>query len=111
MGLSAIERAAVTRARSTGSSALAVPLTDDICKYLVAVMVRDLGLSAGFPNLGRDIPDFFSTEAIERPPEVPGDSLGLMDQLVELDRDRVTYFACLAALHGRRLKHNRILHL
>jgi hypothetical protein len=109
MGLSTTERASITKARASGTSELAVPITDAMCKYLIAVIVRDLGYDKSFPELPKKVPDFFSTEAIEHPPEIRGYFATLMDRLVEVDRDTVTYFCCLIALYKGRLKYHRIL--
>jgi len=109
VGLSQLERSAIERARNTGNSALAVPLTDEICKYLVAVIVRDRGHGDRFPGLPSDVPEFFSAAALLQSPEVPGDFFSLLSELAEIERDTVTYFSCLAALHKGRLKYHRIL--
>lgn len=109
MGLSQSERAAIERVRSVGSAELAVELDDEVCGYLAALIAADLGLAKHFPDLPKPLPSFFETQ--------PPDSLrlrktafwGLIERLVELDRNASTYFFCLAALHKARLKYARIL--
>jgi hypothetical protein len=76
---------------------------------LIGIIVRDLGLSDHFPELPSNLPPFFDHRE-------PGSSsiwgvefLPLMERLVKLNPDSDTFFACLANLHKRRLKYERIL--
>lgn len=92
-----------------GTSGLAVPLTDDICAYLATVIVHDLGYASRFPELPREVPGLFS-------PGPPSDLrlhgvdfLKILERLVAIEPDAITYFSCLAALHKARLKYARIL--
>jgi hypothetical protein len=109
MGLTQTQKAMIEKARAAGGSGQAVPLSDDACVCLIGIIARDLGLLTRFPELPSNLPLFFD----QRDPgslSVPGvDFLPLMERLVELNPDSDTFFACLANLHKRRLKYNRIL--
>jgi hypothetical protein len=109
MGLSQTQRAMIEKARSAGAGGQALPLTDDICSYLVAVIARDLDILDRFPELPEDVLPFFESARLDRL-RVPGlPFLPLMERLVEINADADTFFACLANLHKRRLKYERIL--
>ena len=99
----------IERARSGGASDQGISLTDDICCYLVAIIAWDLDVLDKFPELPQDIPRFFESAELDglEVPDVP--FLPLMERLVGLKPDADTFFACLASLHKRRLKYERIL--
>jgi hypothetical protein len=109
MGLTQTQKAMIERARAAGGSDHAIPLTDEICAFLVGVIARDFGLLARFPELPNDTPQFFDhcDLASLRAPGV--DFLPVMERLVGLVPDSDMFFACLANLHKRRLKYERIL--
>lgn len=109
MGLSATDRVAINKSRTTGASELAVPISDGGCLFLASVVATDLGFIEHFPELNIDPPPFFSEGAIHFSPEIDCDFMDIMERLADLDRDSVTFFACLAALHGRRMKYHNIL--
>ncbi len=99
----------IEKARSASAGDLGVHLADDVCVYLLAVIVADLGLKDRFPELPSEIPPFYTAQNLAAL-RISGVSfLGLMERLVELNRDADTFFACLANLHKRRLKYDRIL--
>jgi len=109
MALTQSQQSLIEKARVLGSGAGGHVLTDEVCTYLVAVIACDLGLAAKFPEFPTSIPGFFSTADIER---LTLDGLSfelLVERLFGLDRNADTYFACLANLHKRRLKYQRIL--
>ncbi|MGA2032344.1 MAG: hypothetical protein ABSG68_08825 [Thermoguttaceae bacterium] len=99
----------IEKARSAGAGGQAIPLTDDICCYLIAVIARDLEILDRFPELPQDVSPLFESAELDRlrVPDVP--FLPLMERLVEFNADADTFFACLASLHKRRLKYERIL--
>lgn len=109
MALTQSQQSLIEKARVLGTGAGGHILTDEVCTYLIAVIASDLGLAAKFPEFPTSIPGFFSTADIERltlegfPFEI------LAERLFGLDRNADTYFACLANLHKRRLKYQRIL--
>jgi hypothetical protein len=103
------QKTLVTKARSVGSSELAVPLTDEACCYLVAVIVKDLGLDRDFPECPESLPPFFGSAPLEKL-VLPGvDFWKLIERLLKANPDADTYFSCLATLHKYRLKYARIL--
>ncbi len=109
MALSQAQRALIQRAQSAGGGELGAGLTDEACALLVAVIVRDLGLSSDFPDLPGNYPGFFD-EPDPRNLVLPRhDFLDLLGRLVERVPDADTYFACLATLQKARLKYGRIL--
>ncbi len=108
MELTQTESATIERARAGGNAGLAAPLDDATCAYLAAVIAHDLGLAKKLPELPARLADFFSASEPEvfrlKVPFWP-----LMTRLVDLDRNVVTYFACLAKLYKARLKYSMIL--
>ena len=109
MALTQSQRAILEKARALGGGGQAVALTDDACRFLIAVIARDLDLSRHFPEFRPDFPSFFSQYPLA-PLALPGpDVLPLYERLLVLDPNADTYFGCLAALHKARLKYERIL--
>ena len=106
--LSQNHKAILERARALGSGRQGIALTDEQCAGLIAVVVHDLRLSDCFPSLPLRAESFF-----DMPPESlvvnSFDIADLFAQLVSLNADADTYFACLAALHKSRLKYQRII--
>lgn len=84
-------------------------LDDAASAYLVAIIVDDLGLAGDFPEFKFPLEPFYTGKDLEtlRVPDV--DFHKLMTRLCNVCRDADTYFACLASLHTRRLKLQRIL--
>lgn len=109
MGLTQTQKAMIEKARSAGTGDQAVPLTDDICAYLIAVVAQDLGLQDEFSELPRDIFPFFDRRELGLLRITGVEFLPLMERLVDLNHDADTFFVCLASLHKRRLKYERIL--
>jgi hypothetical protein len=109
VGLTQAQRSIINKAQSVGGSKQGVALDDETCAYLVAVIAGDLGHRDRIKDIPADVPPFFGTQPLEslRLTGVPFP--GVFEQLVALDRDAETYFACLAALHKGRLKYERIL--
>jgi len=109
MGLTQSQKSMIEKARSAGNAAEAVPLTDDICVYLAAVIAEDLNLRKLFPELPDKIVPFFGGDDLDSL-RIPGIEFSpLLEKLIEANRDADTFFACLANLHKRRLKYHRIL--
>ncbi len=103
------QKTIVTRAKSLGSGGQAVRLSDEACAYLVAVIVRDLGLQAQFTEIPATLPEVFSPGPLSRL-ELAGIPFPEMfERLVGLDANSDVYFGCLATLHKARLKYERIL--
>lgn len=99
----------VEKARAAGGGGQAIPLSDGACVCLIGIIARDLGLSDHFPELPRDLPTFFDQREPDSLTILDVEFLPLMERLVELNSDSDTFFACLANLHKRRLKYERIL--
>lgn len=109
MGLTQAQKTLLEKARSTGYSDFAVPLSDEMCCYLFAIIVSDLQLSAKFPELPIAPKPLFGKERMETL-VLPGlDFWNLAERLLEADPNADTYFSCLAMLHKFRLKYERIL--
>ncbi len=108
MGLTPTQRQIIARARSLKGA----PLDDATCAFLVAVIALDLGWYDEFGDIGltadREIPDFFAG-SLENFRAEGLEFYSLFERLVELQPAAETYFACLAHLHARRLKYERIL--
>jgi hypothetical protein len=109
MGLTRTQLALITKVRAAGASELGISLDDGICAYLVAVIVKDLGLSEHFPELPAEIPPFFINQPLNELRLDSSDFLHLIAKLVSLREDADTYFYCLATVHKARLKYERIL--
>ena len=109
MALTQGQKAIVTRAQSLGAGGQAVALSDEACAYLVAVIVRDLGLQDRFPEVPDTLPEFFSPSPLSRLELAGTPFQEIFERLVGMDADSDVYFACLAALHKARLKYERIL--
>jgi len=109
MGLTQSQRAMIEKVRAVGSAELAVPLSDEICAYLAAVIVRDLGLNKRFSDVPSNISKFYCKDPPEKLALTKVPFWPLMERLSAIEPDSVTYFACLAAIHKARLKYARIL--
>ncbi|MBX3414887.1 MAG: hypothetical protein KF708_19540, partial [Pirellulales bacterium] len=109
MGLTKLQMAILEKVRSLGSSGQAVELTDDICVYLIARIVADLDLQKHFPELPKQLPEFFSNQSLENLKIAGLDCTTFFERLVTVRDDADTYFYCLASLHKARLKYERIL--
>ncbi len=109
MALTQSQKAIVTRAQSLGSGGQAVALSDEVCGYLVGVIVRDLGLGARFPEVPATLTEFFSPSPLSRLKLSGVSFLALFERLIGLDSNADIYFGCLAALHKDRQKYERIL--
>ncbi len=109
MGLTQTQRSILAKAQSVGGSKQGVALDDDTCAYLVGVIARDLGFLDKIKDIPANLLPFFGAQPLEalRLGGVPFP--GVFEQLVGLDKDAETYFACLAAMHKGRLKYERIL--
>lgn len=110
MALTQSQKSLIERAQSSGGGELGTGLSNDACSYLVATIVRDLGLLHLFPELADiEFPGFFE-EADPRKLQLPGVNFSdLIERLIMSEPDADTYFACIATLQKRRLKYARIL--
>jgi hypothetical protein len=109
MGLTQAQRSIIAKARAVGGGKQGIAISDEVCAFLAGVIVRDLKLQKHFPKLPKKLPEFFSTESLDRL-VIPGvDFISLFERLVSLDANADTYFSCLATLHKARLKYERIL--
>jgi hypothetical protein len=110
MALTQSQKSLIERAQASGGGELGTGLSDGACGFLVATIVRDLGLVSQIPEIiSKEFPEFFE-EADPRKLELQGlDFLSLIERLIALVPDADTYFACLATLQKSRLKYARIL--
>jgi len=104
-----MQRAALTRVRAGGNSALGTPLDDEVCSYLVNVIVADLGLTSSFPELPNVPEQFFGKLPLKSLRLGNVDFIATYEKLLEMQADADAYFACLAKLHKARLKYESIL--
>lgn len=110
MALTQAQKALIARVRAAGGGTLGVELSDPVCSFLVATIIRDLGVLDKFPELeALSIPEFFSDPDLERLSLPQIEFIPLFERLVSLIPDADTYFVCLAALHKSRLKYARIV--
>jgi len=109
MALSKTQEALLTKLRAVGGGELGIALNDEICSYLLAVVVHDLGLQSHFPEVNRRPPLFFGRQQPHELRLAGVSFLPLYERLLELQRDGDAYFYCLGALHKARLKYDRIL--
>lgn len=109
VALTKVERANLTRARAAGNTMLFENLNDEICSYLLAVIVSDLRLHRDFPELPERPDPLFGEQPLTSL-RLPGvDFLTLYERLIRSRVDADAYFACIAKLHKARLKYERIL--
>jgi hypothetical protein len=108
MGLTPTTRAAIERARSAGGGTLGQQLSDEVCNFLLATVVRDLELRVdGYTP--PEIPVFFSVPALSVP-QLPAANFAVdLERVLLAEPTAETYFLCLAALHKSRMKYESIL--
>ena len=109
LALTKTQRSALTRIRAAGNSVLNVNLDDDICCYLISVVVADLGFSESFPELPAAPSPFFNQQPLKNLRVANVDFMVLYERLLGLLADGDAYFACIAKLHKARLKYEQIL--
>jgi hypothetical protein len=109
MALTKTQLSFITKIRASGASELGVKLDDAICSYIIAVIVKDLGLEENFTDLPQEIPSFFTNGQLSELRIEGINFLSAFERLVSLREDADTYFYCLASLHKARLKYERIL--
>ncbi|WP_322493724.1 hypothetical protein [Chloroflexus sp.] len=110
MALTQAQKALIARVRAAGGGTLGVELSDPVCSFLVATIIRDLEILDKFPELEAvSLPEFFSDPDLERLSLPQIEFIPLFERLVSLIPDADTYFVCLAALHKSRLKYARIV--
>lgn len=108
-GLTQAQKSMINKTRTLGSGSSQVRLDDAACVYLVAAIAADLGRQAEFPEVTFPVPDFYNPGDLESL-RIEGPCFtSLFEKLCSLDPDADTYFVCLASLHKRRLKYQRIL--
>lgn len=108
MSLSKAEIHVWRKARAAGAGTMAARLTDDMCGYILACIVQDLGLSTKFPDAAKELPPFFETGPARLTAGI-ADPLALFERIVHGVPDAITYFSCLASLLRSRLKYANIL--
>jgi len=109
MGLTKAQQILITKARNPGGSELGIFLDDEVCTYLTATIVSDLGLISHFPELPKQLSPFFGSQKLDELRLAGYNFAALLERLFNLQPDADTYFYCLATLHKARLKYARIL--
>jgi hypothetical protein len=95
--------------QAVGNSELGVAIDEEVCSYLLAHIVCDLKLHDRFPEVPKEIPDFFGPYS---PSSLRLKELNfplLFERLLSVVQDADSYFFCLGSLHKARLKYERIL--
>ena len=90
MALSVSQRAIIERARALGSGEQAVALTDEMCVYLIAVIVEDLGLMKSFPEFKGTATPFFTATPLRDLQIKDVDFMALYERLLGLNTDADT---------------------
>ncbi|MDQ3879314.1 MAG: restriction endonuclease [Actinomycetota bacterium] len=96
------------KARRLGTGAARITLDDNGCRKIIGTIARDLGVVDDRVAQPSALPDFYS-------PEFAGwqsngaTGLEAFEALVDTTIDGELFFYCLAAIHLRRLKYQRIL--
>lgn len=108
MALTLSQRSLIQKARVLGSGVEGHVLSEEVCAYLIAVIASDLGCLSHFPEIPHPVLGFFSPD-VERLSLASLPFEPLAEKLFGIDPDADTYFACLANIHKRRLKYQRIL--
>jgi hypothetical protein len=109
VALTKVQAAIWEKARALGAGEQAVALSDEMCSYLLARIVFDLGQQNKFKNLPKEAPPLFSDRPASELVVTGFDGKDLYENIVTTISDADTYFACLAALQKARLKYERIL--
>ena len=110
MGLTQSQKSLIERAQAPGGGELGVGLSNEACSFLVATIVRDLGLISQFPEVRNlELPDLFEESDFGKLKLQNLDFLNSIERLVTFVPDADTYFSCLATLLKSRLKYVRIL--
>ena len=110
MGLTQSQKSLIERAQAPGGGELGVGLCEESCSFLVATIVRDLGLIKQFPEIHNlELLDFFEEGDWGNLKLQNLDFLGLIKRLVTLVPDADAFFSCLATLQKSRLKYGLIL--
>jgi hypothetical protein len=109
VALSKSQEAQLTKLQAVGNSELGVAIDDEVCAYLLARIVCDLKLHAKFPELPKEVPDFFASRSLSSL-RLKGVKFSvLFERLLSIVQDADSYFFCLGSLHKARLKYERIL--
>lgn len=95
MALTQAQKALISRVRAISGGTLGVELSDAICSFLTATIIRDLGLLDRFSELASvSFPEFFSEPDLERLTLPDIAFIPLFERLVAIVPDADTYFAC-----------------
>ena len=89
---------------------MGIGLSDETCNFLVATIVRDLGLASQFPDLyDMELPGFFEEADLAKLKLQNLHFRSLIERLFACVPDADTYFFCLATFLKSRMKYIRIL--
>jgi hypothetical protein len=108
MALTNLQKSVLEKARASG---VGVALSDETCKFLMAIIAQDLGIGDRLADLrgGNSDFDFFSCAPSDAVLSASTGLYELFESLVRIVPDADTYFSCLAALQKSRLKYAKIL--
>lgn len=109
MGLTRLQQQMLTKLRKSGASDLGVALDDERLGYLLALIIRDLGLNESFREVPPDVPELYDRVDSGQLVIRAGSFSTLFEQLLSKHPDADTYLFCLGTLLKARLKYERIL--
>jgi len=109
MSLSKTEFSAIQKAMSVGNSDMAIPISENIGRILLANVIRDLKIKYNGKLPLKKAPKIFDDVAFEVNFAKDVNLFDEFNSLVEINRDIVTYFVCLCSLVKARLKYKKIL--
>lgn len=96
MTLTQAQKALIARVRAAGGGTLGVELSDPVCSFLVATIIRDLEILDKFPELEAvSLPEFFSDSDLERLSLPQIEFIPLFERLVSLIPDVLCVPCCL----------------
>jgi hypothetical protein len=101
-------RAAFSNARRLGAGAARITLDDNGCRKIIGTIARDLAVTDDRVAQPADLPAFYSPEFADWQ-SAGATGLEAFEALVETVTDGDLFFRCLAAIHLRRMKYQRIL--
>lgn len=109
MTLDRTRRGLFEKARRLGTGAARITLDDNECRKIIGIIARDLGIEDERLTQPPELPDFYSPEFVEWQSEGSAAGIEAFEALVDSVTDGELFFYCLAAIHLRRLKYQRIL--
>jgi hypothetical protein len=99
----------IKKVKSPGTGNLAIQLTDEMCCYIIGLVVKDFGLEAEFPEIDKSIPPFFSNTSPEKLVINNISFISLFQKLIKINENLDVYFYCLSSLYKTKIKLHNII--